>query len=148
MKIILLKDVKGVGKRFEEKEVSDGYGTNFLIPKKLAVPLSSTSAAAVRVLKEKEEGRREEKTEKLSRDTHAVAGEKITIKVKANDKGHLFAALDEEKISKLLSAAKGVEIEAKHIRLEEPIKEIGTFEVPIAVGEGKETRFTLEVRHS
>jgi large subunit ribosomal protein L9 len=58
MKVILLKDIKGVGNRFDEKEVSDGYATNFLIPKKLAVPLSPASASAIKQLKEQSESKK------------------------------------------------------------------------------------------
>lgn len=148
MKIILLKDIKGVGKRFEEKEVSDGYGTNFLIPKNFAVPLSGGGASRVRALKEKEEGARRESSEKFSADTHRLAGEKITVRVMANEKGHLFAALDKAKISKILKLEKNLDIGSEYIILESPIKETGTFEVPVSVGEGKETSFTLEVERS
>ena len=58
MKVILLKDVKGVGQRFDEKDVSDGYGTNFLIPKNFAVPVSSQSRAMVKQLKEQSEAKK------------------------------------------------------------------------------------------
>ncbi len=148
MKVILIKDVKGLGQRFEEKDVSDGYGTNFLIPKKLAVPLSSPGAAAVRALKEREEATKKEKKEKFSANTHALAGEKIVVKAKANDVGHLFAALDTKKVSEIIKSEKGLEIGVENIVLKKPIKEIGTFEVPIRVGDGKEARFTLEVIRS
>lgn len=60
MKIILLQDVKGVGKRFEEKSVSDGYAINFLIPKKLAVSTSPTSLNLVRQMKEQSEKKKSE----------------------------------------------------------------------------------------
>lgn len=64
MKVILLKDIKGVGKKFEEKEVSDGYATNFLIPKKFAVPVNPTSLNMIKQIKEQsEKGRREEEKE-------------------------------------------------------------------------------------
>ena len=70
MKVILLKDVKGVGKRFEEKSVS-GYAMNFLIPKKLAVPVSPASLNIVKQMKERSEKKRmeeeKEKNEKLSK---------------------------------------------------------------------------------
>jgi len=71
MKVILLKDIKGVGKRFEEKNVSDGYANNFLIPKSLAVPVSPASINAVKQMRELSEKNRttEEKeiNEKLAR---------------------------------------------------------------------------------
>jgi large subunit ribosomal protein L9 len=58
MKVILLKDIKGVGKRFEEKNVSDGYATNFLIPKKIAMPLTGQSEVMIKQLKEQSEAKK------------------------------------------------------------------------------------------
>ncbi len=66
MKVILLKDVKGVGRKFEEQEVSDGYAINFLIPQKLAVTLTGQSAAQVRQLKEQGETKKESEIKKLN----------------------------------------------------------------------------------
>lgn len=59
MKVILLKDIKGVGKKFDEKEVSGGYASNFLIPQKLALPYSNNSIAQIKNLKEQSEAKRE-----------------------------------------------------------------------------------------
>lgn len=59
MKVILLKDIKGVGQRFDEKEVSSGYASNFLFPQKLALPVSNASLAQIKNLKEKSENKRE-----------------------------------------------------------------------------------------
>ena len=71
MKVILLQDVKGVGKRFEEKNVSDGYAANFLIPKKLAVPINPASLDMVRKMKDgsekKKAGEEKEQNEKLAK---------------------------------------------------------------------------------
>ncbi|MDO8424288.1 MAG: 50S ribosomal protein L9 [bacterium] len=66
MKVILLKDVKGVGKRFEEKEVSDGYALNFLLPKNCAVVADKPGIAKANQLKEQSEARRAEEEKKLS----------------------------------------------------------------------------------
>lgn len=144
MKVILLKDIKGVGKRFEEKEISNGYATNFLIPKKLAVALSGTSAGAVKALKEQEEKNKEKASAEIAENISKIAGKTFAVKMKANEKGHLFQKITTEKISSILKE-QGISIGAEHILLAQPIKETGTFEVPVSVGEGKETSFTLEV---
>ena len=65
MKVVLLKDVKGVGKKFEEKNVSDGYAGNFLIPKKLAVAATEQSAVQTKQLREQEERNRRKEAERL-----------------------------------------------------------------------------------
>jgi len=73
MKVILLKDVKGVGKRFEEKAVSDGYAENFLIPQKLAVLATHASATQVKQLKEQAESRRtKEEAELKEKETRRM----------------------------------------------------------------------------
>ena len=66
MRIILLKDVKGVGKRFEEKDVSDGYGNNFLITKHLAVPVSPASLSMIKQIKEQGEKKRTEEEKEIN----------------------------------------------------------------------------------
>ena len=144
MKVILLKDIKGVGRKFEEKNVSGGYAANFLIPQKLAVPLAGSSAATVKILKEQEEKSRERERQALNFSISKLSGATFTAKMKANEKGHLFASLSSDRISELLKK-EGIEIDAGHIVISEPIKEIGTFEVPISFEEGKEIKFTLEV---
>src|SRR3989344_5350261 len=66
MKIILLKDVKGVGKRFEEKDISAGYANNFLIPKSLAVPINPTSLNMIKQMKEQSEKSRVEEEKEVN----------------------------------------------------------------------------------
>lgn len=147
MKIILLKDVKGVGRKFEEKEVSDGYAINHLIPQKLAVAASGPSAAQIRELKKQGDSHKMHDMEKVKAGLARLAGKSIIIKMKANDQGHLFASLNSEKIVKALKD-EGIEISAEHLVLNEPIKKTGTFEVPVRVAPGVETHFSLEIQPS
>jgi large subunit ribosomal protein L9 len=144
MKVILLKDIKGVGRKFDEKNVSDGYATNFLIPKKLAVAATGQGAAQVLELKKQGEDKQANETERLNKSVAQVSEKKIVVKLKANEQNHLFSSLNAEKISKLLKE-EGIELGSENIKLEHPIKETGTFEVPVSLGGGKETHFTLEV---
>jgi large subunit ribosomal protein L9 len=144
MKVILLKDIKGVGKRFEEKEIADGYANNFLIPKKMVAPLSGASAGAIKNLKSQEEKMRAEEAQILKENIAKLKGLKLSITAKANEKGHLFASLNASKIREFLKEKEGIEIPADDILLKEPIKEIGTFEVPISF-EDKEINLSVEV---
>lgn len=139
MKVILLKDVKGVGKKFEEKNCADGYALNFLLPKKLAVTAGSAGAAQVAELKRQAEATRMKESERVHGIIGSLSGQTITLKMKANDQGHLFQKLTKEKI------AEAVGLEPEAIVLDAPIRETGTFSVPVWVGEGKETSFTLVV---
>ena len=145
MKIILLKDLKGVGKRYEEKNVSDGYAANLLFPKKLAVPSTGSSATQIQILKNAELKNQEARNRKLEESLNKIAETKISIVLRANEKHHLFASLTREKLADILKKEKGLELEPSHIVLDEPIKQIGTYEVPVRIREGMEGRFTLEV---
>lgn len=143
MKVILLKDIKGVGRKFEEKEVASGYALNFLIPKKQAVPAGSASASQIKVLKESGEKHREAENKKLELEVEKLKNTEMSITLPANEKNHLFASLNAEKISALLKE-KGIELSASHIELKQPIKETGTFSVPVFLA-SKKTEFTLVV---
>jgi large subunit ribosomal protein L9 len=142
MKVILLKDVKGVGKRYEEKNVADGYALNLLIPKKLAVPATGAAAGQIKSLKENEAKHKEADNKKLESEVAKLSGFELRVSLKANEKGHLFAALTPEKISELLKG-EGIIVGSGHIGIDH-IKETGTFEVPVRIGE-KTTHFQLVV---
>ncbi|MBX4206451.1 50S ribosomal protein L9 [Candidatus Parcubacteria bacterium] len=139
MKVILLKDVKGVGRKFEEKQVADGYALNMLIPKKLAVSAGSAGAAQVAELKRQAESHKAIDEAKLKASLEKVSGQNLVIKIAANDQGYLFQKITREKIAELA----GLEPEA--IELHHPIKETGAYEIAVEVGEGKRTSFTLIV---
>jgi len=140
MKVVLLKDIKGIGRRFEEKNVADGYAMNFLLPNKYAVPVNE--AGAIKALKENEAKNREAEMKRVEEAVAKISGTEINLKLKANEKSHLFASINAEKLSDVLKKEKGIEIGADHIVLEYPIKQTGTFEIPIRL-EDKETKFKL-----
>ena len=146
MKVILLRDVKGVGRKFEEKNVADGYAVNFLLPRKLAVSTSGTGGKLVENLKIQEEAHRAKEDQALKESISKIAGRTITIKMPANELGHLFSSINALKLSKILKE-EGIELSEEYIELEHPIKETGTFEVPVRVGDGHQTKFTLIIGH-
>ena len=143
MKVILLKDVKGVGKRYEEKNVGDGYAANFLIPKKLAVPASGALAGQIKNLKESEAKKREANSEKLEAEIHKLANATINYKAKANEQGHLFASINAEKLAEILEVRE-MAVPAECIILTHPIKELGTHKIAVKIGD-KETHFNFVV---
>lgn len=144
MKVILLTDVKGVGRKFDEKQVSDGFAANFLIPKKWALSLSAPSAHAVKTLQEKAERSRAREKQVLVDNMAKVSGATFIAKMKANDSGRLFAALTAVKISALLKK-EGIEIDPERLALSESIKTVGSFEVRVTGEEKKQTTFVLEI---
>lgn len=128
MKVVLLKDVKNMGRAGSVHEVSDGHGLNLLIPKRLAV-LATPAAIAKAEMSSKQDAERKELDAKLISDRlSALAEERIVITKKANEQGHLYDGVDAAEIA----AATNLPEDAIH--LEKPFKELGTFDVSVAYG--------------
>ena len=140
MKVILLQDVKGIGKKFEEKEVANGYAANFLIPRQLAKYASTQALKEVESLKAQRKTSEQAELEKIEKKLKDLNVLKIS--TSANDQGHLFAKIGKKEIAKLIGISENL------IILDEPIKEVGTHQVLVRVGEGenaKEKKLNVEV---
>ena len=134
MKVILLQDVKGQGKKGEMKEVSDGYGRNYLLPRKLAVEATADNLNAYK-LKEKARAAALA-AEKAKAEENAKLLESVVVKIsaRAGAGGKLFGAVTSKEISDALLAQHGIEIDSKKIVQAEPIKGYGSFEVKCKFG--------------
>jgi large subunit ribosomal protein L9 len=141
MKVILLKDVARIGKRFEELEVPTGHALNFLIPNKMAEPATKESLKRVRALKDKHAEANKAHDEAFQDALEALGDSTVTMEVEANEKGHLFKGIKAEDISAHLKT-KNVALDARHIILDAPLKEVGDVVINLASGEQKGT-FTL-----
>ena len=130
---ILLKEVEGLGAVGEAIDVSPGYLRNYLVPRKLAQP--ATKGAL------EEAQRRREATEKAEREALERAGETaallsktvLTITHRAGEDGRLFGSVTSKEIAEAISEARGLRIDRKRIRLDEGIREVGTYMVEIEV---------------
>lgn len=144
MKVILTKEVKGIGRAHAEVTTSDGYALNYLIPKKLAI-------AATPVAKKEAEMRRKQATDRAVLDTAllaqniaALAESRIVIMAKANEKGHLYDAIGESEIRAAIKEQAHIELPSGAIKLEKSFKELGTFDVPISVA-GAFGKFSITI---
>ncbi len=126
MKVVFLEDVPNVAKAGDVKEVSDGYGRNYLLPKKLAV-LSKPGAVAQ--VKAQIEARAE--TETLRKLAAEIEGKEITLKVKMGAKERMHGSITAANISSELKSVLGQEVDKRKIELAEPIKQLGTYEIVI-----------------
>ena len=136
MKVILLQDIKGVGKKDEVINASDGYARNFLFPKKMALEANSENMSK---LKAKQDSNQYKKS--VERDEALKIAEKlkemnlkISVKVGENDK--LFGSITSKEIAESLKSQYKIDIDKKKIDLKEPIKTLGTFSVSIKLFEG------------
>jgi large subunit ribosomal protein L9 len=130
MRVILLKDIKNLGKKYEVKEVKAGYARNFLIPKGLAKPATKKALLWLNIQKEMKEKKEEEDFKKTQELVSAVDGREVTFSVKIGKKNQLFEAITSQKISEKLKEL-GFNIKKSQINLEKPIKELGEFPVKI-----------------
>ena len=130
MKVILLKDVKNLGKKFEIKKVKDGYARNQLIPKGLAKPATPTALKWLELQKEIQEKKAEEELKKVQDFVSTIDGLELVFSVKLGEKGQLFESINAQKISEKLKEM-GYEIKKSQIVLPEPIKELGEHPVKI-----------------
>jgi len=144
MKIILKKDVRGLGRAYDVKNVADGYAANFLFPQGLAVKASDSELKKVDGLKATREADLKVQENLLIKVLGELKDKSITIEVKANEKGHLFSGIRADKLSELLMKETRLNIPVSYIKLENPIKEIGSHKVGVEVGD-KKASFTVEV---
>jgi len=134
MKVILLKDVKGLGKLGEIKEVSDGYGRNFLIKNKLALEATEGNINFVKSQLKALEKKNERKFENAKELKEMIEKVRVVIKAKAGENGKLFGSITSEDISEALKTQHNIEIDKKTIDIEEPIKVVGDHIVDIKLG--------------
>ncbi len=144
MKVIFLQDVPRVGKRHDVKEINDGYAMNFLFPRKLAEPATPRAISELEKRKKNIEIEREVQEDLLLKNLEEIKGKVVTITAKTDDKGHLFSKIHTKEIVEEMKRQHHADISEEFIALEKPIKEIGEFEIAIAI-RGKKSSFKLVV---
>ncbi len=135
MKIILARDVKGVGRAHDEVEAADGYALNFLIPKKLAIAATPKAKQEAELRRKRSADRTALDVALLAQNIASLAEARIVIKEKANGQGHLYDAVGADDIQAAAKSQAHVDLPLEAIKLEKPIKELGTFDVPVASGD-------------
>lgn len=145
MKIIIIKNIKGLGQAGEVKNVSDGYARNFLLPQGLARPASE---AALNVLKQNK--KQQEKVSQAEKDragsvSQNIKGKTFEIKAKTTEGGDkLYAAIGEDAV-KIAAKEKGIDISSARIIFEKPIKELGGYTVEVDFGNNIKEKIKLKI---
>jgi large subunit ribosomal protein L9 len=132
MKVILIKDVKGMGRAHEEVMTSDGYALNYLIPKKFAISATPVSRKEAETRIKQVVDRSALDAALLTQNIASLVDAHIIIKTKANEKGHLYDAIAAPEIVKAAKEQAHIDLTEEVIKLEKPIKEIGTFDIPVS----------------
>ena len=131
MKVILLEDVKTLGKKGEIVNVNDGYARNFILPKKLGLEATGKNLNDLKLQRAHEEKRAKELLEAAQESARSLEGKSIVIKMKAGEGGKLFGSVSSKEIAAAYKEQHGLEIDKKKIQLSDPIRAFGSFEVPV-----------------
>ncbi|HOM33081.1 MAG TPA: 50S ribosomal protein L9 [Candidatus Paceibacterota bacterium] len=131
MKIILLENIPKLGKKYEIKEVSEGYAVNFLIPKKLAAVATPVKIKEIQNIKKQEELKKQKEEQQLKELTQKIKSIKLEFKLKTDKNGKTFGSINKEDIIKKLNDQEKIKLDEKQIILNEHIKKIGEYKIKI-----------------
>jgi len=145
MKVVLLKDVKNVGKKNDTKDVADGFALNSLLPQGLAELATPKAIARVALHKKQQEDENKIKEDLLVKNLKSIHDIEVEVEEEANEKGHLFAGIHKDEIVKIVKEKTEIDLLPDFIILEKPIKEIGTHVIDIKV-QGKQASFKLVIK--
>ena len=134
MKVILQQDVKGQGKKGQMVEVSDGYGRNFLLPRKLAVEATAENVNTMKMQDKAKAARLAEEKAAAQALAERLGGGQVKIKARAGQGGKLFGSITSKEISEELKAQFGLDVGKSKIVLSDPIKSFGAFDVKCKLG--------------
>lgn len=137
MKIILLKDVPKVGRKYDIKNVADGFAANMLIPKGVAQIATPDVVKKIEMMKSVDLAQKNIQNELLLKNLEIIKKLKLTLKGKANDKGHLFAGITRETLAKEIEKATKFNLDLESIKIDKPIKEVGEHKVIIEINDKK-----------
>ena len=131
MKVILLEDVKSLGKKGEIVNVSDGYARNMILPKKLGVEATPKNLNDLKLQKANEEKVAAENLAEAQAVAKSLEGKQVTVTLRVGEGGKTFGSISAKEISEAVKEQLGMDIDKKKLVQDAPIKALGTFDVPI-----------------
>ncbi len=144
MKIILLKDVPKIGRKYEVKNVADGYALNMLIPRGLGQVATPQALKRIELMKAEDAVQKKIHTELLIQSLETIRALKINLKEKANEKGHLFAGVTKDVIHAEILKATRLNLDPETIKLPKPLKEVGEYKITVEA-EGNKAEFVVNI---
>ena len=145
MKVILLQDVKSLGKKGEIVNVSDGYARNALLPKKLGVEANNKNLNDLKLQKRYEEKVAKEIYDNAVELSKVVEEQKVVIKVKCGEGGRLFGTVSTKEIVAAAKSQVNLELDKKKMQLSDPIKALGTYEIPVKLHPKVTAKLSVQV---
>ena len=145
MKVILLQDVKGTGKKDQIVEASDGFARNYLIPRKMAREATSEAINAIEKSKSADKQREDVRRAEAEERSRKLKGKVVQLTVRGGENGKLYGAVTNDQIAEALKQQHGIEIDKRKIEMEEPIKTAGQSFVTLKLMAGVSTRMIVNV---
>ena len=145
MKVVLLQDVKSIGKKGELVNVSDGYARNFLLPRKLAKEANAQAMNELKNAEAAKEFKIKTETEQAQKNADAVKGKTIKIYAKAGQAGKIFGSVTPREIAEEIGKQLGVEVDKRKIALESDIKAFGSYNFDVKFYNGITATMTVAV---
>lgn len=146
MKVILLQDIKGKGKKGQMVELSDGYARNYLLPRKLAVEATADNINTMRM----NDKAKLEKEQKARAEAAQIAAKlkdiTLTVRAKGGGAGRLFGSVTSQEVADALKAETGIDLDRRRILIDEPIKTVGLYTVKCKLGYEINANLRLDVQ--
>ena len=146
MKVVLLKDVKNVGKRDDILNVSDGYARNFLFPQKLAVEAKPGTLKEIERKRAAQDAREAELKAEAMAKAELLKNKVIVLQVKCGEKGRLYGSVTSAEVAEALEKQHGIKADKRKIDIGDPIREVGIREISVWLYSGITTKMKLDVQ--
>ena len=146
MKVVLLKDVRNMGKRDDILTVSDGYARNFLFPQKLAVEATPGTLKEIERKRAAQDAREAELRAEAQAKAELLKNKVIVLEVKCGDKGRLYGSVTAAEVAEALEKQHGIKADKRKIDIGDPIREVGMREISVWLYSGITTKMKLDVQ--
>ncbi|MGN0204817.1 MAG: 50S ribosomal protein L9 [Coprococcus sp.] len=145
MKIILIQDVKTLGKKGDTVNVNDGYARNFILPKKLGIEATAKNINDLKLQKANEEKKARELYEAALSFAEEIKDKSVTVSIKTGEGGRTFGSISSKEIAAAYKSQLNVEIDKKKLQLPEPVRSLGVYKVPYKVHPKVTAELTVKV---
>jgi len=146
MKVILLQDIQGTGKKDQIIETSDGYARNYLLPRKLAKEATSEALNSLEKARSADRHREEVRKQQAEQQAREMKGKVVQLEVKGGENGKLYGSITNEQIAAALKAQYGIDVDKRKLEQDEPIKTAGQSFVTLKLYSGISTRMIVNVK--